>query len=361
MSQKFGVAWRHLQPNSALPTRQTESTGNLSGRHGIVKGVVLLYVTASVPSKIPAQPTICGRPNRPPCLRRRIAATGGALLALVGWVLPAAGQQPGVPWITLLPPTARSAGLAGASTALVGDAGTVFVNAAGLAIVRRVAFEGMVGRIPDPVAPTSLAGAVRVGQFHLAAGYQHLSLTQGSPQEENTLLVGSVVYRFGLFAFSGAVKRVTVRDSSAVTSSATTGDASVIIAIFDIAAISVSVQNIGQPQLAPGMVLPAITRLGSSLNLVDPQGTLRLLGTLEVVWTEGFGTRSIIGGEAGLVFDGFGVEARLGYGSDGPLEGQSNWSLGGTLVLGPVDIDYAFQDESVFGREAHRLGIRLIL
>ena len=34
---------------------------------------------------------------------------------------------------------------------------------------------------------------------------------------------------------------------------------------------------------------------------------------------------------------------------------------GGTLVLGPVDIDYAFQDESVFGREAHRLGIRLIL
>jgi hypothetical protein len=31
------------------------------------------------------------------------------------------------------------------------------------------------------------------------------------------------------------------------------------------------------------------------------------------------------------------------------------------LVLGPVDVDYAFQEESVFGGEAHRLGIRLTL
>ena len=103
------------------------------------------------------------------------------------------------------------------------------------------------------------------------------------------------------------------------------------------------------------------TRLGSSLSLVDPQGTTRLLGTLEVVWTEGFGTRSIIAGEAGLVFNGIGVEVRLGYGGQGPLVGQSDWSLGGTLLLGPVDIDYAYQEESVFGNGAHRLGIRLIL
>jgi len=314
-----------------------------------------------VSSKIPVQLTTCQRRNRPLGLRRRAAATGGALLALASWALPVAGQQPGVPWVTLLPPTVRSAGLAGASTALVGDAGTVFVNAAGLAIVRRAGFEGMAGRIPDPAAATSLAGAVRVGQFHLAAGYQHLSLAQGSPQEENKLLIGSVVYRFGLFAFAGAVKRVTVRDSSAVTSSATTGDASVIIAIFDIFALSLSVQNIGQPELTPGMVLPATTRFGSSLNLVDPQGTTRLLGTIEVVWTEGFDSRTIIAGEAGLVFNGIGVEARLGYGGRGPLTGQSNWSVGGTVVLGPVDIDYAYQEESVFGGGAHRLGIRLTL
>jgi hypothetical protein len=237
----------------------------------------------------------------------------------------------------------------------------VFVNASGVAIIRRAGLEGMVGRIPDPATPTSLAGTVRVGQFHLAAGYQHLSLAQGSPQEENTLLVGGAVYRFGIFAFSGAVKKVTVRDSASVTSSATAGDASVIVAIFDIFALSVSVQNIGNPELAPGIVLPATTRLGSSLNLVDPQGTTRLLGTLEVVWTEGFGTRSLIAGEAGLVFDGIGVEARLGYGTQGPLVGQSDWSLGATLLLGPVDIDYAYQEQSVFGNGAHRLGIRLTL
>lgn len=251
--------------------------------------------------------------------------------------------------------------MAGASTALVGDAGTVFVNAAGVAIIRHVGLEGMVGRIPDPVTPTSLAGAVRVGQFHIAAGYQHLRLPEGSPQEENTLLVGGAVYRFGIFAFSGALKKVTVRDSAAITSSATTGDASVIIAVFDIFALSFGVQNIGQQELTPGLVLPATTRLGSSLNLLDPQGTARLLGTIEFVWTEGFGSRTIIAGEAGLVFSGIGIEGRLGYGSQGPLPGQSVWSMGGTLVVGPVDVDYAYQERSVFGGGAHRLGIRLTL
>ncbi len=361
MSQMVGAAGLHLWPNPALPTRQTESTGKLSGRCGIVKGVVLLYVTASVSSKIPVPLTACQRRNQPFGLRRRTAAAGGALLALAGWALPASGQQPVVPWVTLLPPTVRSAGLAGASTALVGDAGTVFVNAAGLATVRRASFEGMAAWLPDPVRQTSIAGAVRVGQFHVAGGYQHLSLAEGSPQEDNTVLVGSAVYRFGIFAFSGSVKKVTVRDSAAVTASAVTGDASAIIAIFDIFALSLSVQNIGQPELTPGMVLPATTRFGSSLNLVDPQGTTRLLGTIEVVWTEGFNSRTIIAGEAGLIFNGIGVEARLGYGGQGPLTGQSNWSIGGTVVLGPVDIDYAYQEESVFGSGAHRLGVRLTL
>lgn len=361
MSQIVGAARRRVRPYQTVPTRQTESTGNLSGRCRIVKGVVPLYVTASVSSKIPTPHLTFERPCRQRGWRRRTSATGGALLVLTVWALPVSGQQPGVPWVTLLPPTVRSAGLAGASTAIWGDAGSVFVNAAGLAIVRRAGFEGMASRIPDPATQTSVAGAVRIGQFHLAGGYQHLGLADGSSQEENTLLVGSVVYRFGLFGISGALKEITVRDSTGLTSSATAGDASVIIAVFDIAAVSVGVQNIGQPQLAPNMTLPAITRLGSSLNLVDPEGTVRLLGTIEVVWTEGFESRTIIGGEAGFVFSGIGVEARLGYGGRGPLVGQSNWSLGGTLVLGPVDIDYAYQDESVFGSEAHRLGIRLTL
>jgi hypothetical protein len=30
-------------------------------------------------------------------------------------------------------------------------------------------------------------------------------------------------------------------------------------------------------------------------------------------------------------------------------------------LLGPVDVDYAYQEESVFGNGAHRLGIRLTL
>lgn len=289
----------------------------------------------------------------------RTPALSGLLIAFLSAQAGAQGST--TPWLSHLPPTPRSAGLGGVSTALWGDAGTVFVNASGVAIVRHAAVEGSFSRLPNPVEHWAMAGAVRIRQFNLAAGYQRLELPPGSAQESSSMLAGSLVYRFGLFALSGGVRHFSVSDSAGVTSTATAGDASVIIAIFDIAAVSASFQNIGQPVMDNGMVLPATTRLGASLNLVDPQGTGRLLGTLEVVWTEGSESRSIIGGEAGLVFDGFGAVLRAGYSGLGPLTGQSRWTLGGSLVLGPVDIDYSWQEQSVFGDDAHRLGLRLTL
>src|SRR5436309_14187028 len=44
--------------------------------------------------------------------------------------------------LTLLPGTTRAAGLAGAGAALVGDAGAIFSNPAGLATIRHLSVEG---------------------------------------------------------------------------------------------------------------------------------------------------------------------------------------------------------------------------
>ena len=44
--------------------------------------------------------------------------------------------------VAVLPGTTRSAGLGGAGVALVGDAGAVFANPAGIATVRHLSVEG---------------------------------------------------------------------------------------------------------------------------------------------------------------------------------------------------------------------------
>src|SRR2546430_10807806 len=55
------------------------------------------------------------------------------------------------------------------------------------------------------------------------------------------------------------------------------GDAGLAIAVFDLMALGVSVQNIGGDfgPAAGGVHLPRRTRAGFTLNYVDPQGTLR--------------------------------------------------------------------------------------
>lgn len=179
--------------------------------------------------------------------------------------------------------------------------------------------------------------------------------------ENNTLWVANAVYRFGLFAVSAGVKSVGARDTTGTTLRATKADVSALLAMFDIAALAVSVQNIGsRPDSGPALDLPPTTRLGLMLNVVDPQGTGRLMGTLDVVWTEGFDRRTILGGEAGLVFNGFGALLRVGYGAESPLTGSARWAVGGSVVLGPVNVDYAYRELANTVGDTHRIGIRVI-
>ena len=76
------------------------------------------------------------------------------------------------------------------------------------------------------------------------------------------------------------------------------GDAGVAIALFDIFAIGASVQNLGG-DLSTGADLPHRTRVGLTMNFVDPQGTARLCTTLEGQWPEGEASVVVAGAEGG--------------------------------------------------------------
>jgi hypothetical protein len=102
-------------------------------------------------------------------------------------------------------------------------------------------------------------------------------------------------------------------------------------------------------------------RAGLTFNFADPQESLRLLGTMEVVWTQGAKHRTLVGFEGGGVMGRVGVVGRIGYGPPPEGAGQKRVSLGGGLILDHVNIDYAWQRRTRLGRDVHRLGLRFTL
>ena len=90
----------------------------------------------------------------------------GSLLAVVVSIpFPARAQTPQTPIVMQLPPTVRTAGFNGAGVALMGDAGSVFINPAGLATIRRIAVEVSYRPIENGTYPTEaevLGGLTRM-------------------------------------------------------------------------------------------------------------------------------------------------------------------------------------------------------
>src|SRR5207248_1674483 len=134
--------------------------------------------------------------------------------------------------LAAVPGSARAAGMGGAGAAIVGD-----------------------------------AGAAALGQSYTSA---------------DLLGVSSLVFRTGLAAIGTSVKyvRETVAGARA---DAWAGDVGLAIAVFDLMALGASVQNIGG-DLGGGSHLPRRTRAGFTMNYVDPQGSYRLLTTVEGQW-----------------------------------------------------------------------------
>jgi hypothetical protein len=272
---------------------------------------------------------------------------------------PIAAQTAPPPLILRLPASVRTAGLAGAGTAVVGFAGSVFVNPSGIATIGSLSAEGAYTRHPDRSTHVTGAVAVRLGQFDFGVGYGRLRLRDTATVRANDLWIGSVVYRFGLTAFGASVKYVSVKDSAGAVSESVTSAAGVTVAVFDIAALALSVQNLGRDALSGApLTLPTTTHLGFTLNFVDPQSTIRLLGTVEAIWTEGESSRTVWGLETGVVLAGVGVAGRLGHGGQPVGSGLSKWAYGAGLELGRFHLDWAHQSESIFGGGVHRFGAR---
>jgi len=279
--------------------------------------------------------------------------------------------------LPLIPGSTRSAALGGAGVALVGDAGAMFANPAGIATVRHLSIEGSYEPYLAGSALSSAALALRI--THLTWGFGAQTLDYGSepvivpdpatggrrgmptgadfhPYE--ALAATSLVYRRGMLAFGVTGKYDRQQIGSAV-SDAWAGDVGLGIAVFDIMALGVSVQNLGGDLGgADGALLPRRTRAGLTLNYTDPQGTFRLLTTLEGQWTRDRRAVLIQGVEAGVVTSGVGLVARLGYATRAAITDQSRLSLGGGIVLGRLGMDYAFQSYAALGGGTHRVGLR---
>lgn len=297
----------------------------------------------------------------------RLAASGLLAALLLPAVGTAAAAQTEGSVVAALPGSPRAQAMGDAGVALVGDASSLFANPAGIATVRRLAVEGSFESYLEGARYTTAAFAARFGRLTWGAGAQAFTfgdepeIVGGMPTGRtftatDLLAAGTLVYRFSLIAVGASAKyaRQSVADLAA---DAWAADIGLAMAVYDIAALGVAVQNLGG-DLGAGAGLPTRTRLGMTLNFTDPEGAVRALSSLEGRWTEGAPDAFIAGFEGGVVTAGVGLLGRLGYATPGDRRDGSRWSVGGGLVVGRFRVDYAYRDFDVLGQTTHRVGVR---
>ena len=301
------------------------------------------------------------------------AVTTLTVIFLTAWPGATAAQSEGS-ILTALSGSTRAAAMGGAGAALVGDAGALFANPAGIATIRHLSLEGSYEPYLEGTAISTAAMALRVSRFSWGVGAQALDYgteaeivpdpatggrrgmpTGASFHPYEALAVTSLVYRRG-FAALGVTGKYNRQEIGAETSDAWAGDIGVAVAVFDIMAFGVCVQNLGG-DLGAGALLPRRTRAGLTLNYTDPQGTYRLLTTLEGQWTQDQSAVLIQGLEAGVVASGVGIVGRVGFSTRPAITDASPWTFGGGVVLGRLAMDYAFRSYDLMGG-THRVGLR---
>lgn len=276
------------------------------------------------------------------------------------------------------PASVRAAALGGAGAALLGDAASLFASPAGLALVRNVALEASYHGAPFDAYQATGALAIRMGQLDLGAGLQYFDYgsepevipdpatggvtglpTGASVAGREFLAAGTLTYRFGLLAVGGTIKAVGQQVSD-LTDRGVTGDLGIALAVFDIAAFGLAVQNIGGNwEDDSELTLPGLTRLGFTMNYVDPQESYRLLSTVELQWPEAAGTRVLAGIEGGIVVNGVGVLLRGAYATRPSGADLSHFVGGGSVTTGGLTVDYAFTPMALLDGGEHRIGMRL--
>ena len=276
----------------------------------------------------------------------------------------AGSAQSTPPVVGFAPGSVRGAGLQGAGAALVGDAGAVFSNPAGLATIRHVSLEGT-WRRERPLGLATGALGWRLGQFDVGLGLQYLATdptaVPGARPPYEALGVGSLVYRFGMIALGGSVRHVR-RTTAGTFERATSGDLGAAVAVFDIMALGVSLQHVGGNwEKASNIPLPRRTRAGFTMNYVDPLESFRLLSTIEMSWEPGAGSRLTLGAEGGVVLRGVGVVVRSAYRSRPAGSPDPTVTFGGTVAIAELQLDYAYAASDGLGDTAHRIGARMKL
>ena len=285
----------------------------------------------------------------------------GATFACMAMVAPLSAQTRAIPVILGFPSSVQTAGLAGAGVAMPGYAGAIFVNPAGIAPIKVLSVETGFSRTPDRSTYAMAAAAGRIGKFNLGIGARYLRFPNGASTFDNLSWAGALVYRRGGIAVGGGAKYISIEEREKDIARSVTGDLALQVAFFDIAALALSAQNLGQARLSgSGLDLPAALHLGMSLNLLDTYSNGRLLATAESVWSRGDHGRTVVGLEAGAVVSGLGIVARVGSGRQPGVAGGllSNTTFGGSLLFGRARLDYAFQHRSALGRNAHLFGAR---
>lgn len=281
------------------------------------------------------------------------------LLAALSVAGPGTAQQrPSINALPQAPVSPRFSGLGGAAVAMIGHAGSVFTNPAGIAPVRNMSLEGAYARLTDSSSYFMGAAAVRLGPASLGGGVRYLRFDAGRAVHDNLESVASVITRVKGVALGLSANYFAVEDSAGAVTRTLTSDVAVTVYVFDIAALAYTAQNIGRAGFGGAVLpLPSTMSLGFSLNLIDTYSNGRLLATVERQWIEGDG-RTLFGIEGGAVFYGVGVMARVGMGGrvdDSPFT-RLGW--GGTLVLGRAALDYAYLERRAEG-PLHLLGLRL--
>ena len=307
-------------------------------------------------------------------------AGGGARAALAQ----ATGTTAGA--LLAIPATARSLALGGAYTAVVGDEGNIFVNPAGLAGISHAALGISYEQYLFDSYLVSGGMAFRSGQLDLGLGVEMLDFGQDTVYRPDPLFggtrgiadpggamvgaynaaaVGAAAWRLGMFSLGGSVKylkeHMSIPDTTLYDASGYGFDVGGAFAFFDIAAFGVVVQNLGpalKTNTGAAAPLPRTVRAGFSLNVVDPQGTPRLMLVGDWVSPRGAKAYWIFGVEGGIVTGGVGLLGRAGIATGQAPSDRKSLSLGGGLVYHNLRLDYAYQGFSTLGTATQRFGLR---
>jgi len=284
-----------------------------------------------------------------------------------------------------LPGSSRQMAFQGAYAAVVGDEGSIFVNPAGMAPIHRTAMGVTYERSAFGTRLSSGAAALRVGRFDAGLGVMYLDFGGDSvivPDPAfggdrglatgqvitayNALAVGALAYRRGMISLGGSVKYLREQigsGSSPYAAHGVTGDLGLAIAVFDIMAIGAVVQNVGgslSNSTGTRVPMPRTTRLGFTINFIDPQGTARFMTTVDWVNPPGGDSYAAFGFEGGIVAGGVGLVGRAGIAAGRAPGDRQPFSFGGGIVVKSVRLDYAWQGYETLGQGSHRFGLRWV-